>query len=675
MFNDNNIIVDQFGHMLRSSVTQLSSLKPSEWVEKNVVMGEPFPGAFKYSKTPYTREWIDNMAPDHPMKWQAIKKGAQLGASAGFIIPALLWTISEDPCNTYFTVGAPDLISKAVEKLDLGIDRANIRSLIVPPTKRNRSQVSGDTNDKKDFIGGYIYIGSANNYKNWRDVSLRKGMFDDFEAVKRESKEAGSTRKMIEQRFAAYELTHKINYISTPERLAGSNIEEVYLLGDQRKYLVPCEVCHEHIEILWQQENGSGIHFERDNHGRLIESSVGYVCQVCAGFFKDNHKHSMLNEGFWRATTEPSRMGFYSYHVSSLYAPAGMYDWKHYCHDFVEANPMGLPRKEGLYKTFVNLGLGECYEPPVDMVDAKQLQGNIRKYPIGFIPEQQSIADGNGVIVLITCGADLNGKMKGDKGATEDDVRLDYEVLAHAENGATYSILHGSIGTFVSREGSAHHSERQKWTAELGKGHCVWDEFDRVISQRFDNDNGGLEHIWITGVDTGHYNTLVYAYLDHTEYNVVGLRGEKEDRFQRRDTNTKNFRISTNRKNEWYLQVGFIKDDLAEHMKLKWDEVIHEQQPPNFMNYPEPANGLYGLKNYFEHYESEQRVVNLDDNTSRWEKKNTGVQNHMWDCRVYNLVLRDIEVFILEKQLKKEKKIPKDAVFMWVDYAYLFVNS
>ena len=685
MFNDNNIIAEQLRGMLRGSAVQLSSLKPSEWVEKNVVMGEPFPGAFRYSKTPYTREWIDNQAEDHPMRWQAIKKGAQIGASAGFIIPTLLWTIAESPCNTYFTVGSPDLVDKAAEKLDLGIDRANLRSRIMPQVKRNRNQRSGDTNAKKDFPGGYINIGSADNYRNWRDVSLKRGMIDDYEAVKSASKQAGSTRKMIEQRFAAYALTHKINYVSTPELLVVgiaetgepiiSNIEEVYLLGDQRKYRVPCEVCHEPIELLWTQENGSGIFFERDNHGKLIESSVGYVCQLCGGFFKDNHKYQMLNDGKWHPTAEPDRMGFYSYQISSLYAPAGMYDWKHYCHDFVEANPVGQPRKEKLYKPFINLCLGECYVPPAHEADAKSIQRNAGRYFVGTIPEKLSIEDGNGTIVLITCGADLNGRMAGHNGATEDDVRLDYEIVAHSESGATYSIMHGSIGTFIPREGTENKRDRIPWTAEYGKENCVWDEFERLIATEFENDNGGINKIFLSGIDTGHYSTHVYAYLERTQQNVIGLRGQKEDKYLRRDANAKLFQQGVKRKDEWFLQVGYFKDDIAEYMRLNWNKHMDKPQPPNFMNYPMPENGLYGLENFFEHYEAERRVTVEADQTSRWEKKNSAVQNHMWDCRVYNMALRDIEVWTLGQELKRLGRLKRDAVFTWADYVFQIVNS
>ena len=192
-------------------------------------MGKPFPGPFSYNRTPYCREIIDRFANDNPMKWLAIMKGAQIGLSAGVLIPCLLWMIKNDPSNSYFLVGSPDLIEKATEKLDIGIDNAGLRPYIKPQVQRKRAQKSGDTNTKKEFAGGYIHIGSANNHKDIRDVSLKYGLFDDFESVKSKSKESGSTRKLLEQRFAAYEDSHKICYCSTPELDESSNIKEAYL--------------------------------------------------------------------------------------------------------------------------------------------------------------------------------------------------------------------------------------------------------------------------------------------------------------------------------------------------------------------------------------------------------------------------------------------------------------
>ncbi len=660
------LYISQLFDIIDSDNTKISTIKPSDWVEQNVIMEEPFPGLYSYSLTPYCREIIDCFAVDHPMLWIAIMKGAQIGLSSGVLIPVLLWSIVNDPCRIYFMVGSPDLVEKATEKLDKGIDGAGIRDYIKAQTLRKRSQKTGDTNYKKDFSGGFIQIDNPNNHSNLRDVSLRKGLFDDFEAVKTASKQAGSTRKMLEQRFAAYEGRHKIAYVSTPELKESSNIEPAYLLGDCRKYMTPCPCCGEFIEWRWSVIEGDitgGITWKQDENGKVVQGSVGYICQKCGGFFNDKQKHKLLNQGYWQPTKQPSKPGYYSYHISALYAPLGMYGWEHYVNDYIEANPIGQPRNEALWKTFVNVVLGETYEATGTETKANSIQKNVRNYKVGMLPEKLSISDGNGRIILVTCAADMNGK--------EDDARLDYEVVAWSEGGASYSILHGSIGTFIPREGTKKETaDREKWTYEHGKTRNVWDEFNKIVFREWQTDTGRNMRIYQTALDCGHFAAkYAYPYIDKVnpfpKIYVIGIKGKGQEDYIRYDIDKKWFTPARERPNLYILVVGKIKDDLAEYMQSNWHD-NDQSQPAGFMNFPTPENGLYGFSNFFEHYQSEHCVTEANkdgtNTSSRWQKKASNVMNHMWDCRVYNMAMREIIVDEWRKMLKVPKLTWKEFV-------------
>lgn len=689
MVTDIDFFKSQVADIIRGGATPISDVRPSVWTEQNVMMGKPFPGPFSYSRTPYTREIIDCMAPDHPARRIAVMKGAQVGFSSGVIYPAIGWIIKNAPGNSFVTVGAPDLIEKAMEKLDLMIDNASLRPYIKPSVTRNRANKSGDTNNKKEFSGGYVTVASANNHKAIRQVDLQYGFFDDFESIKSASKESGSTRKLLEQRFAAYADTCKIFYISTPELKATSNIEPAYLLGDQRKYLVPCPCCHELIELKWavelDGEKTGGIFWRTDGNGRLERGSVGYVCQICAGFFTDKTKHQMLNSGIWRPTATPSTPDFYSYHLSSLYAPIGMYDWEHYVNDYIEANPPEQPRDEDLYKTFVNVCLGETYEGTAEAPKANSIQKNTRAYEIGTIPEKLSIEDGNGRIVLLTCAADMNGK--------EDDCRLDYEIVAWAENGATYSVLHGSLGTFIPRENTLKHKvDRAHWTYDAQGERSVWPLFELIVSQEYKTDTGRSMRVFTCGLDCGHFaTTYAYPFLERTQCPVQGVKGDKEGKYTRFGHDAALIKHAAERKDLWILQVGLIKDKLAAFMELRWkgDE---ENQPANFMNFPQAGiyicpikaayhqlhgeeyagDALYQYPTFFQHFESEHRVVvNNSDGVGeafRWVKKGSTVMNHMWDVRIYNIATREIIIKMFAKELKRQD-------FSWKDFVELALSE
>jgi hypothetical protein len=82
------------------------------------------------------------------------------------------------------------------------------------------------------------------------------------------------------------------------------------------------------------------------------------------------------------------------------------------------------------------------------------------------------------------------------------------------------------------------------------------------------------------------------------------------------------------------------------------------------MNFPQSSGGLYEYSNYFEHFEAEHRIVVLDKHGSslyRWVKKNSAAQNHLFDCRIYNMAIRDIIVFLIGRELKQKS-------FTWPDY-------
>ena len=75
-------------------------------------------------------------------------------------------------------------------------------------------------------------------------------------------------------------------------------------------------------------------------------------------------------------------------------------------------------------------------------------------------------------------------------------------------------------------------------------------------------------------------------------------------------------------------------------------------QESGFMNFPEPSGKKYQLKTFFKHYESEVRKEKIEGGESvgfKWEKKNSSVENHFWDVRVYNNAAKYIFVDLIKK--------------------------
>lgn len=641
---------------------KISNELPTEWAEKNRILTSDvtaFPGKMSYDRTPYWREPVNNLSPDNPMRIQTIMAGAQIGKSTGLIETGIGYLIKNKPAPMVMTLADKEMADIAVtKKIDQMLQNSGIAHLIRPNTLKKNNKRTGDTKDSKEFPGGSLFFYSIKTVdKIGRQNSYKYGFFDDLEAAARAQKFAGDILALIFMRFNSYKDTMKINLISTPELKHNSIIEYSFKKGDQRYYMLPCPLCGAYIRFIWFEKiEGSnehvGVHFEVDDRGHLIDSSVGYICQECKGYFKETHKREMLHYGKWIATEVPSRPDWYSYHINGLYAPPGFFDWKHYANQWLEIFPDSNTVIKSKLQVFLNLVLAQTYEEKGKSPRINQLARNTRNYEIYTVPNDLSEKDGNGKIVLLTCTCDING-------FDPDDVRLDYEVTAHAENGNTYSVDAGSIGTFQRGNKDSH---RDHWTVKNNEPHNnIWDYFlKNVLQKNYRADNGAIYQVWAAGIDTGAFTKYVNPFIDSIEfaslpYLTIGVKGDTE-KVRKHGVDTETYHKSKEKDNLFLLEVNQLKDIIADRVELVWDDSSSLSQPFGFMNFPQPADGKYTYKGYFAQYESEEKVAKLSADGSEigyvWRKRHSTVQNHFWDCAVYTPAVRDIFVEYFLKNLK-----------------------
>lgn len=643
--------------ILESLFKLVKVITPSEWAETNRIMTTDvsnFPGRYSFSKTPYFKEIADCASDTVPVSQIAFMKGAQIGASTGIIENIIGWIIGVSPCNTLFASGDKELSKEAFEtKIDNMIANSGLSEKLRPNVKKKRNSKTGDTSTKKEFFGGSVVARSVQNAKKWKQTSFKIGFIDDFDAAYGADKKEGDLRSLIVQRFASYADSCKIFYISTPAIKQTSNIEPAYLMGDQRRWMVPCPCCGDFIPIEWRikgvDDEWCGIRYDVDDDGELVDGSVRYVCQSCAGEFTEKGKGKLLRAGHWVPTAKPKEPGFRSYHLSALYAAPGMFDWTHYVRQWIRCNKSGNVEE---LQTFNNLVLGHTWEEQGQVPKSTKISQNIRQYEVGEVPCEMSVVDGNGEIVIITCACDLNG--------TIDDARLDWEICAHSESGSTYSIDQGSIGTFKRRRKEEDYG-RDIRSYSQSKSNSVWTDFDEVINRRFPTDRGGEMFIHMTGVDVGYHTDEAYKFIDGRN-RICALKGDdKEGSKPNFDSFT--FKQSQSRSNLYLVKTIKVKDRLSGFMALDWDGDI--DQPQNFMNFPIPSNNKYTVPGYFIEFEGEKRVVKFSSTGNPmsvvWEKKNSTSPNHFWDCRVYNLVLADAVSYFVCKSGKQ--KFPTWRIF------------
>jgi len=644
-------------------------LEPSEWAEKNVyLMGESRKtGFFEYNFTPYTREIIDNLSPTSPVEMSAIMKCSQSGYTQGVVINIMAWIISVNPAAVMFLSGTRELVQATITKrLDPVIHNSGLSHLLRPNIKKNRNNKSGDTDFNKEFAGGSIVCGTY-AASNLRFHSASHIIADEFDAAPRSDKKEGSTRSLLEGRTKTFEGIKKLVFISTPTVKGQSNIEDVYLDGDQRHWNWECPHCETYIPILWSvkrdDETFGGIKYELDDDKELIRSSVHYECQNCRGKIDFKDKYNLNLKGKWVPTAKPKNENFRSYKLNSLVLPPGSITWVKLVEKWLDANQPNQPVNMDLLKSFKNTELGETWEDLGTTPRSNELMMNIRSsYNVGDIPDVLCKHDENGRIVLLTLACDLGGVMEKDN----EDVRLDWELVAHTTSGVTYRINHGSIGTFKrshkqNKADKAKNSDRDKYTYTHGMKNSVWPYLTDIIKKDYIGQSGDVYNVDITVIDTAFFTKLAYNYIDNfTSDIVVGIRGYAEEEYRKLNRDTPIIKRSAELLGKLYiLQVNQLKDILAQNMKLQ--SGMDGFQPSGFMNFPQPEGGLFNYNNYFIHYEGEHRIEQISTagvaTGFMWKKKNSHVENHYFDTAVYTLAAREIYIDILRRSHSQNRNL------------------
>lgn len=640
-------------------------MEPSDWVEKTIFLTSAesrYSGFFNYDRSPYSKEIINNMSPTSDVEISGVMKCSQSGFTAGVVAAMIPYIISECPANTLFLSGSEKLVKDTVrDRLDPIIQNSGLKDLIRPNSIKKANQRTGDTDFKKEFTGGSL---TCMTYKpgNLRFYSAKFILADEFDDAPRIDKKEGSIFSLVLGRAKSYGNTKKIVFISSPTTKGISNIEDVYNIGDKRKWNWECPNCKTYIPILWRSEKSDGtfggMKWKVDDDYKLIESSVHYECQNCEGKIDYKMKYDLNLTGMWIPTAIPEKPQYRSYSFNALCNPPGFDSWISLVQEFLKACPPNNgPIDVDLLKTFTNTQLGELWEQRGKSPRVTDLMKNVGEYKIGKVPDVTCETDGNGKIALLSLCCDLGGVM--DSENNNEDVRLDWEIVAHTTNGQTYRIDHGSIGTFKrtqnkSKKDILNDSDRPKMSYSHGIKESVWPIFEEIVYRSLEGESGMYYDIDISIVDTGHFSKLAYNFISSIkDRRIFGIKGVGEENYRKMDKNGSMITHSKENKGLLYLlDVNMIKDIVANDMSLK--KGSDGTQPDGFMNFPEPSNGKYNLNNYFSHYESEHRVVELKGDVEvgySWKKKRE--ENHFWDIAVYSHAAR--EIFISDLKLYESK--------------------
>lgn len=680
---DVNIIGDTWKRKLKgitAKVFQFQMVKPlpSDWTEKNIILPDSttrYPGPFKYRLTPYCREIVNLAHADSPVRYVAVMKSSQCGVTAGVVIPIICYTIDQDPDPILFTAADKIMAGRTIkERLDPILWASKLDHRIRPNAIKKQNRRTGDTEFSKEYAGGTLTAAGTSNPDTFRFYSAKKVLADDFDTAPLEVGKEGDITKLMQNRQKMYGDSALTFYISTPTITQTSQIYKQYIRGTMKKWHWACPDCGEYFPVEFRVEmpdgTFAGIMYELDDEKELIPESIYYRTQCCGKgklYYKD--KHQLNSTGCFIATNPKPEKFFESYSLNDLVIPPGFDTWETVVKEWIEANPKGQKANIIKLKAFFNQRLGLPFEETGEAPKSTELMENVREYLPGVIPDATSEADGNGKIIMVTLACDLNGVME----QGNEDVRLDWEIVAHSQVGATYSVDHGSIGTFKrvrdkTKLDKSKEEDRVKYSYMQSSENSVWKEVAEIMRKIYVSENNMEWDIMLTAVDTGFFEKHAMQFvikMQEENFKIFAVKGRVEENYRKVQRDTQPVRRSTEKPKQLYIvEVDQMKDDLAQNMKLRWND-NDSSQPSGFMNFPQPNGGKYNYPNYFSHYEGEKRLEvwkNEELIGYKWEKKNSQSQNHFWDVRVYNLCAPLIYLDLLRRSSSDYKD------YTWEDF-------
>lgn len=361
-------------------------LRCDEWAEEFVELpkSNSKPGKFRFEHSYPARRVHQVLSPGHPCKRVVAKVASQMFKTQ----TALNWIgsiIHRRPRNIL-----------ALEPTDTLVKRfsARVTTMIrnVPELRARvsaaKSRDSRNTVQAKDFLGdATLYMNTAGSAANLAEVSAPFIYVDEIDRLELNVDGEGDPVELAEARATQYANDCKFFYTSSPSVEGFSKIDELYAMGTQEHYHVPCPHC-DHLHPL----ELCNFRYERDPDTGYMDRAW-FVCPECGGEIDEHHKTTMLpdvdagGQARWVATSTGDGETI-SVTMSAFYMPVGAITWLSLARQYARAKDRLARGDHDGMMVFYNTRLGLSYKNSEATTTAKQLQDRAEAYPPRVIPDE-----------------------------------------------------------------------------------------------------------------------------------------------------------------------------------------------------------------------------------------------------------------------------------------------
>lgn len=572
-----------------------TKLTLSQWADAHFYLSpESSAQAGRWKTIPYQREPMDAIS-DPKIERVTLMKSARIGYTK-MIDAAIGYSIDQDPCSQLVvqpTVEDAKGFSK--EEIAPMIRDTPRLSKIVEDVEDRGPKDTSNTILHKKYPGGVLSMVGANSGAGFRRISRRKLYLDEVDGYPPSAGSDGDPVKLAEKR-TEYFHDRKIVAGSTPKLAGSSRIEQMFEVGDQRRYYVPCPQCGQMDYLVFTKRDGDDEGAPARGHYMQWPEdepkNAYFVCSLNGCVIEHQHKREMVAHGEWRA--KKPFAGHASFHIWAAYSYSPNAAWGQLAEEFLEAKRNGPEQ----LKTFMNTALGETWREAGDVPDWERLYSRRELYQIGTVQEG---------VQFLTCGVDVQKD------------RFVYEVVGWGSGKSSWSVDAGVLPGDTSNLAS-------------------WVPLDEILNRTFDSPRGPMQ-ILMMAVDAGFNTQTVYNWvrLKNAPHRVIAVKGMTTARTLTNtptpvDVHHNGKRIARGTK-VWPVGVDIAKTELYGWLRLERPTKESGLPLPNgFCHFPEYA------EEFFKQLTAEQLVTLKVRRSGRaiyeWQRL-PNRENHFLDCRVY----------------------------------------
>lgn len=601
----------------------------ADWLSRNVVLVDgPHQGdLWSAEGAPYLVEPANLLHDDEPCTLVTVRKSQQTGVSI-LAVGWCMYLAENDPCNVIYGCPTLDFLQKLNrEKLNPSIaawSKLTGKSEIVPATTKGGST----TYDKIFRRGGLLSLANVNSVMDLSGSTMRRGIKDELSKWG-DIPGYGDPEKLFFGRFTAFRRTsaYKILEISTPEIDTGDELGEVaghcridrsFRRSDQRYWHVTCPACggewyfkpdRFHVRERRDGKPDQWVSLGGSSRIDVEPGTIGigaYACDDCGHMVTEVERVPMVRAGRWIPTeTGPDRHP--GFHIDAFISLMMSFD--------AIAEEWRGVATETQRKDFANLILGRPYRFRGDAPDHKRL---MERAELGLKREH---VPPRGLILVAAADVQMRG--------------IWLEVLAIAPDRQSWVV----DATYLDGDTQSPDAE-------------VFDRLRRATLDRTFPDAWGRERrIDALGVDSGYRSHVVYSWVRRNQRHhpdsgrdlILALDGRDGWGLpaigtpKPVDIDLDGAKIKQGVK-LWPIGTWPLKGEFYSQLRqtMGRDAADAVTYPPGYCHF-----GQWLGEDYYKQItaESLEDVVVRGRRAGRkWVRSG---DNHLLDCRVYNLALAE----------------------------------